>query len=85
MFARDEIKFGQKRTFKSGINGTYFTGMVHKQTTCGQYPAVVAEVTAWTYYTGNCEFTVEDGDPLKGGFHVKMESSQEKALLKDMT
>ena len=71
MFAKDKIKLGQKRTIMSGINGTRFTGMVHEDTTCGQYPAVVVEVTAWTYYTGNCEFTVEDGDPLKTGFHVQ--------------
>ena len=71
MFARGQIKVGQKRDFKSGTTGEHFTGMVQQETSCGQYSAVLVEITAWTYYTGNCEFTVEDGDPLKYGFHVK--------------
>ena len=75
MYARDQIKLGQKRTFQSGITGTTFTGMPHKETTCGQYSAIVVELSTCAYYTGNCEFTLEDADPLKGGFRVKKESS----------
>ncbi|XP_044520813.1 trans-3-hydroxy-L-proline dehydratase isoform X2 [Gracilinanus agilis] len=62
------IQLNQTRTFKSGATGSLFTGKPVKETKCGEFKAVVVEVSGQAYYTGTANFIIEEEDPLKNGF-----------------
>ena len=72
--ARGQIVPGQVRTFRSGVNGSEFTGEVYKTTTCGsvkdsnQRDAVVVRVSGKANYTGTSCFTLEADDMYQQGF-----------------
>jgi len=53
------------------VIGTTFTGSVVETVMCGDFTAVVAEVSGEAFYSGSCTFTTEDGDQLKSGFVLK--------------
>lgn len=38
---------------------------------CGDFKAVIVEVSGQAHYTGAASLTVEDGDPLRDGFLLK--------------
>jgi len=61
--ARGQIALGQERAFES-IVGSRFTGTALREATVGDIPAVVVEVGGMAHYTGENEFTLEDGDEL---------------------
>lgn len=65
------IQLEQTRTFKSGATDSLFTGKAVKETVCGDYNAVIVEVSGRAHYTGTASFTVESDDPLKDGFLLK--------------
>ncbi|KAM3920182.1 trans-3-hydroxy-L-proline dehydratase [Leptodactylus fuscus] len=65
------LQLEQTRTFKSGATGSLFTGKAVKETVCGDYKAVVVEVSGHAHYTGAASFTLESDDPLKDGFLLK--------------
>ncbi|NWX08360.1 T3HPD dehydratase, partial [Caloenas nicobarica] len=65
------IQLNQTRTFRSSTTGSLFTGKAVKATKCGDYNAVVVEVSGEAFYTGTATFTVEEEDPLKHGFVLK--------------
>ncbi|XP_077968191.1 trans-L-3-hydroxyproline dehydratase-like [Styela clava] len=60
-----------QKTFQSIVNDSKFTGKVVKKAKCGNFKAVIAEVSGNAYYTGKNLFTSEDKDPLKAGFTVR--------------
>ena len=68
--ARGEVAIGETRVFES-IVGSRFTGKVARQAVAGPHPAIVAAVSGRAHYCGKAEFTVEDDDPLGGGFLVR--------------
>ncbi|SOE17935.1 proline racemase [Hoeflea halophila] len=70
MHARGQIVVGQTRRFDS-IIGSRFSGAVASETTCGPHPAVTARVSGRAFYSGRAEFTIEQDDPLAGGFLVR--------------
>nr|XP_006135320.1 trans-3-hydroxy-L-proline dehydratase isoform X1 [Pelodiscus sinensis]XP_014435103.1 trans-3-hydroxy-L-proline dehydratase isoform X1 [Pelodiscus sinensis] len=65
------IQMNQTRTFRSSSTGSLFTGKAVKEAKCGDYNAVVVEVSGEAFYTGTATFVVEEEDPLKYGFSVK--------------
>ncbi|XP_074092022.1 trans-3-hydroxy-L-proline dehydratase isoform X2 [Macrotis lagotis] len=65
------IQLNQTRTFKSSTTGSLFTGKPVKETKCGEFKAVVVEVSGQAYYTGAASFIIEEEDPLKNGFLLK--------------
>lgn len=70
MHARGQICVGQVRLFDS-IIGSRFSGTVASETTCGPHQAITARVSGRAFYSGRAEFTVEQDDPLAGGFLVR--------------
>ena len=38
---------------------------------CGDFKAVIVEVSGQAHYTGTASFIVEDDDPLRDGFLLK--------------
>ncbi|XP_016149737.1 trans-L-3-hydroxyproline dehydratase isoform X1 [Sinocyclocheilus grahami] len=65
------IGLNQTRSFKSGATGSVFTGKAIEETTCGDFRAVVVEVTGHAHYSGVASFTQENDDPLRGGFLLR--------------
>nr|XP_032638265.1 trans-3-hydroxy-L-proline dehydratase [Chelonoidis abingdonii] len=65
------IQLNQTRTFRSSTTGSLFTGKAVKEAKCGDYNAVVVEVSGEAFYTGTATFVVEEEDPLKYGFSLK--------------
>jgi proline racemase len=51
--------------------GTRFTGRVVRETTFGDYAAVIPEVEGSAYITGRHEFLIDPDDPLKEGFILR--------------
>ena len=70
-FAKGQIGIGQERISQNGLTGSCFTAKVHSQTTCGDFPAVVVEVSGKAHYTGSSVFTLEEDDEQRGGFKVR--------------
>ena len=46
-------------------------GLCLKETTCGDFKAVVVEVAGHAYYSGVASFTLENDDTLKNGFLLR--------------
>ena len=53
------------------MSGSTFTGKPIKETKCGAFNAVVAEISGHAYYTGEASFVVEENDPFKEGLLVR--------------
>ena len=70
MHARGQIVMGQERIFQS-IIGSRFAGSVASVTTSGPHAAITATVSGRAYYSGRCDFIIEDDDPLAEGFLVR--------------
>ena len=51
-----------------GILGTIFTGRLIKETTVGDYPAVVPTITGQAWVTGMAQYVVDPDDPFPNGF-----------------
>lgn len=52
-------------------------GLLLKETMCGDFRAVVVEVTGHAHYSGVASFTQENDDPLSGGFLLRWLSGLE--------
>uniref|UniRef100_A0A673MDB0 trans-L-3-hydroxyproline dehydratase n=1 Tax=Sinocyclocheilus rhinocerous TaxID=307959 RepID=A0A673MDB0_9TELE len=65
------IGLNQTRSFKSGATGSVFTGKAIEETTCGDFRAVVVEVTGHAHYSGVASFIQESDDPQSGGFLLR--------------
>jgi trans-L-3-hydroxyproline dehydratase len=70
MHRRGQLGLGEPRRFES-ITGAVFEGRAVADTRVGPRPAVVVEVKGRAHYTGKAVFTVEEGDPLGGGFTLR--------------
>jgi trans-L-3-hydroxyproline dehydratase len=57
------IPLGVERRFAS-IVGSQFTGRAVSETSVGDHPAVIVEVSGRAHFTGTSTFTLEDDDPL---------------------
>ncbi|XP_076024104.1 trans-L-3-hydroxyproline dehydratase [Genypterus blacodes] len=65
------IKLDQVRTFQSGATGSRFTGKAVQEVQCGDFKAVVVEVSGRAVYTGVSRFVREADDELAHGFLLK--------------
>ncbi|XP_078089948.1 trans-L-3-hydroxyproline dehydratase [Mustelus asterias] len=65
------ILLNQTRTFQSGPTSSLFTAKAVEETQCGDFKAVIVEVSGQAHYTGTARFYVEDDDDLKDGFLLK--------------
>ena len=68
--ARGELTLGQELHIES-IIGSAFTVRCVEETSVGDIPAVVPEVTGSAYMTGQHRFTLDERDPLAGGFLLR--------------
>ena len=68
-FERKQLKSGQLFIHES-ILGTLFEGVIVEQTTLGNYPVIIPEITGSAYITGFHQFVVNNDDPLKDGFLI---------------
>ncbi|XP_059997921.1 trans-3-hydroxy-L-proline dehydratase isoform X1 [Lagenorhynchus albirostris] len=74
------LELNQTRAFKSSATGSVFTGKAVRvsgtlsfsfEVKCGDFKAVIVEVSGQAHYTGTANFIVEDDDPLRDGFLLK--------------
>jgi proline racemase len=70
MHAKSLTGIGERRTFRS-ITGSDFTGEIVSQMKSGGFDAVSVRVSGRAYYCGQAVFTVEENDPLRGGFLLR--------------
>ena len=68
--AKGNLAIGEPFVIESLI-GTLFTGRVARETTFGKYAAVIPEVEGSAHITGQHEFLIDPGDPLKNGFMLR--------------
>jgi len=67
---RGLIGLDKTRTFES-VTGAQFTGRAVRETACGDFKAVTVEVSGRAHYTGECTFTLEEGDAIGEGFILR--------------
>ncbi|XP_067895348.1 trans-L-3-hydroxyproline dehydratase isoform X2 [Heterodontus francisci] len=70
-YHKGSILLHQTRTFQSGATNSLFTGKAVEETKCGDFKAVIVEVSGQAHYTGTANFYVEDDDNLKDGFLLR--------------
>ncbi|XP_033847167.1 trans-L-3-hydroxyproline dehydratase [Periophthalmus magnuspinnatus] len=70
-FHKGLIALNQTRMFQSGATGSKFTGRAVEETVCGDFKAVVVEVSGQAFYTGVSRFVQEAHDDLSQGFLLK--------------
>lgn len=68
--AKGRLAVGEPFVIESLI-GTRFTGRVVRETTFGEYAAVIPEVEGSAWITGRHEFLIAPDDPLKEGFILR--------------
>lgn len=66
---KGRLKPGEPYAYQS-IFGTEFTGEIVKETTAGDRPAIVPEITGNAWITGFHQFVVDDTDPYRYGFNI---------------
>jgi proline racemase/trans-L-3-hydroxyproline dehydratase len=66
---KGRLKPGEPYAYQS-IFGTEFTGEIVKETTAGDRPAIVPEITGKAWITGFHQFVVDDTDPYGYGFSM---------------
>jgi proline racemase len=67
LHARGELAIGQDYVHE-GILGTTWTGRLVAETTVGDRPAVVPELTGAAWITGRAELSVDPDDPFPEGY-----------------
>ncbi|GAY78119.1 proline racemase [Sporolactobacillus inulinus] len=67
LYARGELKLGEEIVCES-IMGTHFKGRALKETTVGDFAAVIPEITGRAYMTGESRLIFDDEDPFAFGF-----------------
>lgn len=68
--AKGQIALNQKRRFKS-TTGAEFLGTIIEETECGNYPAIVADISGKANYIGEATFWLDDKDKLGEGFLLR--------------
>lgn len=69
LHARGELALGQEFVHEGPL-GTTFTGRVVEETTVGDYPAVVSEISGQGWITGFAEYVLDPTDPFPTGYKV---------------
>lgn len=69
MHAKNELALNQDFTHES-ILGTTFTGRLLRETTVGEYRAVVPTITGSAWITGFAQYVVDADDPFPNGYTV---------------
>jgi 4-hydroxyproline epimerase len=67
--ARGELHTGDVFVHES-IIGSLFRGRVERETTVGEFSAIVPSIEGWAVVTGFNTIFINDEDPYKGGFQV---------------
>ncbi|XP_007891512.2 trans-L-3-hydroxyproline dehydratase [Callorhinchus milii] len=65
------IQLNQTRTFQSGATNSFFTGKAVEEAKCGDFKAVIVEVSGQAHYTGTAKYYAESDDSLKDGFLLR--------------
>jgi proline racemase/trans-L-3-hydroxyproline dehydratase len=66
---KGRLRPGEPYAYQS-VFGTEFTGEIVKETTVGDRPAIVPEITGKAWITGFHQFVVDDTDPYRYGFAI---------------
>lgn len=69
-YARNEIKIGEPIVIES-IVGSEFIGRVHRETSFGNYRAIIPEVEGSAFITGRHEFLLDPKDQFPEGFILR--------------
>jgi len=67
LFAKGKMKVGDELVHESLI-GTLFRGKIAAETSVGEYPAIIPEVSGNAYITGFQQLVLEPDDPLNRSF-----------------
>jgi len=67
LYANGELKIGEEYCYQS-ILGSEFVGRIVAETTVGERPGIIPEVTGSAYVVGFCTLMVTEGDPFPHGF-----------------
>lgn len=69
--AKGEMKLGDEIVVESPVDpGITMVGRALRETTVGEFKAVVPELSAHAYVTGIHQFVIEEDDPIKYGFEM---------------
>jgi len=71
LHAHNRLKVGQIYKYRS-IIGTEFYGKIVEETKAGDYKAVVPEITGSAHIIGIQQFVMDEEDPFKYGFELKI-------------
>ncbi|MEE8676697.1 MAG: proline racemase family protein [Oscillospiraceae bacterium] len=71
LYRKGKLRLGEDFVYES-ITGSLFHARVCRETTAGDFPAVVPQVTGSAYVTGIHEIILDPDDPLKYGFRLKV-------------
>jgi proline racemase len=69
LWAKGELPLNQDFVHE-GILGTTFTGRLVRETTLGDYDAVVPTITGTAWITGFAQYVVDPEDPFPNGYRV---------------
>lgn len=67
--AKGKLKLQEEFTHES-IIGSAFIGRIEKETTLGQFKAIIPSVEGWARTTGYNTITIDENDPYAFGFQV---------------
>ena len=67
LYAKGELGVNQDFAYESVLK-TKFTGRIIGETTVGDYPAIIPQITGSAYITGYSQFMIDPEDPVKYGF-----------------
>lgn len=69
LYAWNEIGIQEEFRYES-FTGSVFKGMIKRETTCGDFNAVIPQITGSAYITGMGTYVIDPTDPLKYGFSI---------------
>jgi trans-L-3-hydroxyproline dehydratase len=70
LYADGEVGLGQEYWHESVISSE-FIGRVTEETTIGEFPAVITEISGRAFITGFHQFVIDPRDPFRSGFLLK--------------
>jgi proline racemase len=70
LFLRGELQRDEILVNES-IIGSVFRGRVIGETTVGNFPAIIPEISGNAYVYGFCKWLIDPRDPFRNGFLVK--------------
>lgn len=69
LHARGQLAVGEQFVHQGPLDTT-FLGRVIEETTVGDYPAIVTEISGQGWITGYSEYVLDDTDPFPDGFTI---------------